>query len=254
MKYEIIFCFGLGITGISLVAMIFTFFKCNVKEIIYDLIGKKTNTKVKSRKDNYKIKDVNQGVQIRASKSNVGETHKTATIRKNQEFKEEQVKKNFDLSKNVFNMEVRERATGILDEENTGVLVEAFEESTGLLDIPEDKERYTQDDEITGLLEENVEEKISNNIIYRDNFEGINQSDMRVTDVLDEYKSEEDENTGLLCEDDEVTGLMNEDEDCTGLLDEDCTGLMDDDENWIGIVEEKVKERNILIIHSDIEI
>ena len=270
MDYKIIFCIGLAIIGISFIAIIVTFFKCNVKELVYDLIGKRSKKEMSSASINYKIKESNKNIQIRETKSNVGETGNSFMPRKRYESEEN----NYfhascdDFEKTGLIEEVPEKITDILDDiglnnsfEGTGMLYENIEEQTGLIEEVSNEPKHIVEENITGVLEinkgiENPTGILESNIV-RNKFEqrlddentgvlGVNIiKEEVITGVLEDYRGNQEE-------DDDITGLLevNENEDCTGMLNGEYTGLVN--ENFF--VEEVRKELNILVIHSNVEI
>ena len=67
MNYKILFYVGCVLTAVTLISTIVAFFKCNVIEIVCDLLGIKLQKKVKIKrqKNNKKAKAVSTTIKVK---------------------------------------------------------------------------------------------------------------------------------------------------------------------------------------------
>lgn len=141
MNYKILFYVGCVITAITLISTIVAFFKCNVIEIVCDLLGIKLQKKVKiKRKGNKKSKAVSTTVKVKRKDE--------VKIRSKREIEESQSTKSYYVGPRKDKIE----GTNIIpkDEyiEDTGIM------EVGDTDIIDDNETSVMNTEDTCIIDE----------------------------------------------------------------------------------------------------
>ncbi|MBD7910205.1 hypothetical protein [Clostridium cibarium] len=142
MNYEVMFYVGMALTIILLIITIVAFFKCNVVEIIYDLLGIK-----KGKKSNTTKKDKEFAARVQVKKVD------EAKIQTKTDFVEKQVTKEYVIESSLEDNE----GTQLLEEGKTGPIVNNNETSllddeTSLLEEVDDETSLLEEE--TGLLDE----------------------------------------------------------------------------------------------------
>lgn len=215
MNYKILFYVGCVITAITLISTIVAFFKCNVIEIVCDLLGIKLQKKVKiKRKGNKKSKAVSTTVKVKRKDE--------VKIRSKREIEESQSTKSYYVGPRKDKIEGTEFKENI---EDTNII---------------SRDEYIED---TGIME------VGDTDIIDDNETSV--MNIEDTCIIDEENGIEDE-TALISEDDETSLLGDE---TSLLDEEDETSLLGmgekNSELEDGFHEKFIKEIEIIVTNSD---
>lgn len=215
MNYKILFYVGCVITAITLISTIVAFFKCNVIEIVCDLLGIKLQKKVKiKRKGNKKSKAVSTTVKVKRKDE--------VKVRSKREIEESQSTKSYYVGPR------KDKIEGTESKENI--------EDTNIIS----RDEYIED---TGIME------VGDTDIIDDNETSV--MNIEDTCIIDEENGIEDE-TALISEDDETSLLGDE---TSLLDEEDETSLLgmgeENSELEDGFHEKFIKEIEIIVTNSD---
>ena len=231
MNYKIIFYIGSAMTAVTFISTIVAFFKCNVIEIICDLLGIKLQKKVKIKRkgSNKKSKVVNTTVKIKKKDE--------VKIRSKAEIEEGQSTKSYYVGP-------RKRNTGRLKDTDI-IKKDELIEDTGIIeaedtDIIDNEETSMMDVEETSMM--NAEETS-----FMEEEAGIIEGEDD-TCLIDNENNIEEEETSLLEDEDETSllGTEEEEEDETCLLGEEENKDIED-----GFSEKFIKELEVIVINSN---
>lgn len=245
MNYKILFYVGCVMTVATFISTIVAFFKCNVIEIVCDLLGVKLQKKVKikrsgknkklstttvkvKKKDDVKIRSLKEIQEHQNTKSYYVGPRKKKAEKTGRIIVKDEPKKEIQQDTDIIPKDEYIEDTGIMEVSDTNLIEEnetaIMNEDTGIVGgedtcIMDNEENGIEDE--TSFLEEDEDE----------------------TSFL-----EEDDETSLLAEDEDETsllGIVEEDEDETCILDEEASEVED------GFSEKFIKEFEVIITNSN---
>lgn len=176
MNYEVMFYVGMALTIILLIITIVAFFKCNVVEIIYDLLGIKRN-----KKSNETKKDKEYAARVQVKRVDEAQIQTKTDLVEKQATKEYVIESSIEDTFTIKTGLHKDEGTELLEDGDTGSLNNNCETSlleddeTNLLDG--DETSFLDEDE-TGLLDEGETSLLEE---YEDGFAKVFTKEIDIT-------------------------------------------------------------------------